>query len=155
VVGADLVVGYAFAWLVGKAKRMGGHVDGQVDEALDAGVDRVGERLCELVAGRLHDDAAWGRLATEARQGLETPSSRTAQWVVLALEEAAEDDPVFGSAVNDLVTRLQTGETAAGPGGLVVAGSLEIRAEGGSIAAGVIHGGAQIGNPTVPGPLQS
>jgi hypothetical protein len=152
VVGAELVAGYVFAWLVRKAKRVGTRADGQVDEALDAGVDRLGRHLHELVAGTLHGDPAFERLEAEARQGLEAPSPRTAQRVALALEDAAEHDPGFGSAVEDLVERLKAGGAVAGAGGLAVGGWLEVRAQGGSIAAGVIHGGAQIANPPVPGP---
>jgi hypothetical protein len=154
MVGADVVVGYVFAWLVGKARRVGARADGQVDEALDAGVDRVGERLHELVSGRLHDDPAWERLTGEAREGLEVLSARTGARVALALEDAVEHDPAFGGAVDELVARLSAGGTVAGPGGVAVAGSLDIRAGGGSIAAGVIHGGARVGNPLVPGPRQ-
>lgn len=42
---------------------------------------------------------------------------------------------------------------SAGQGGLA-AHSVDIRAEGGSIAAGVINGGAQIGPPRLPDPSQ-
>ncbi|MFE7582224.1 hypothetical protein ACFU5Y_11785 [Streptomyces gardneri] len=42
---------------------------------------------------------------------------------------------------------------AAGPGGLA-ANTVDIHAEQGSIAAGVIHGGAQIGPPLAPDPPQ-
>jgi hypothetical protein len=38
--------------------------------------------------------------------------------------------------------------------GLAVGGNVDIRAEGGSIAAGVIHGGAHIGPPLAPDPSQ-
>lgn len=42
----------------------------------------------------------------------------------------------------------------AGEGGLTAGGNVEIHADGGSIAAGVLHGGAQVGTPTVPGSHQ-
>lgn len=41
----------------------------------------------------------------------------------------------------------------AGAGGLA-ANRVDIRAEQGAIAGGVIHGGAQIGNPPLPDPSQ-
>ncbi|MER6421190.1 hypothetical protein [Streptomyces sp. NPDC001137] len=41
----------------------------------------------------------------------------------------------------------------AGPGGLA-AGQVDIRAEHGSIAAGVLHGGAHIAHPRMPDPPQ-
>ncbi|MGW2303864.1 hypothetical protein [Streptomyces sp. NPDC001809] len=46
------------------------------------------------------------------------------------------------------------GGVSAGPGGLAVGGDVGIHAEGGSVAAGVIHGGAHIGHPQVPDPSQ-
>ncbi|WP_449338411.1 hypothetical protein [Streptomyces chartreusis] len=41
---------------------------------------------------------------------------------------------------------------SAGDGGLAVGGDLEIRADHGSVAGGVIHGGVSLGNPSQPGP---
>ncbi|MFJ2170343.1 hypothetical protein [Streptomyces griseofuscus] len=46
------------------------------------------------------------------------------------------------------------GGAVAGPGGLAVGGNADIHAEKGSIAAGVIHGGARIDNPRKPDPSQ-
>lgn len=69
MVGAEIAVGYMFAWLVRKVRRAGKRADGQVDMALDASVDRLGEKLHELVSGRLHGDAALERLAGSATQG--------------------------------------------------------------------------------------
>ena len=153
--GAEVVVGYVFAWLVRKAKRVGERADDHVDEALDAGVDRLGEKLHDLVTGRLRGESALERLESEAGEGKEAPSPRTAQRMALALEDAAEQDPEFAGAVEGLVSELKAASAVAGAGGLAVAGSLTIHAEGGSIAAGVIHGGAQVGNPSVPGPQHS
>jgi hypothetical protein len=48
----------------------------------------------------------------------------------------------------------QGGRVSASAGGLAAGGDITIRAEGGSIAGGVIHGGARIGTPTVPDPPQ-
>jgi hypothetical protein len=128
VVGAELVVGYVFAWLVGKGKQVGARADGQVDEVLDAGVDRVGERLHGLVAGKLRGDRAWERLTAEAGEGFDAPSPRTAQRVVLALEEAGDEDAPFAAMVEDLVRRLQAagGGVGAGDGGVAVSGSVSV-----------------------------
>ncbi|MCF3132092.1 hypothetical protein [Streptomyces olivochromogenes] len=41
---------------------------------------------------------------------------------------------------------------AAGPGGVAAGGNMDVHAEDGSIAAGVIHGGAHIGPPPTPDP---
>jgi hypothetical protein len=43
---------------------------------------------------------------------------------------------------------------SAGREGLAAGGNISISAEDGSIAAGVIHGGASIGSPTQPDPSQ-
>ncbi|KJY33543.1 hypothetical protein VR46_33515 [Streptomyces sp. NRRL S-444] len=42
------------------------------------------------------------------------------------------------------------GGASAGQGGLAVGGNVDIRADRGGIAAGVINGGARISNPPVP-----
>jgi hypothetical protein len=152
MVGADLVVGYLFSWLVRKAKRVGARADEQVDQALDAGVDRAGERLHELVAGRLHGNPAFERLSIEAGQGLKEPTQQTTQQVASALDDAAKQDPDFADAVDELVATLAAGSAVAGTGGLAATGPVRIRADSGSIAAGVVNGGARITNPPVPGP---
>jgi hypothetical protein len=61
-------------------------------------------------------------------------------------EEAAE-------RLRELVELAQGGVSAA-TGGMAVRGDVDIHAEGGSVAAGVIHGGVSIGNPPQPGPDQ-
>lgn len=157
MVGAEVVVGYLFAWVVRKVRRVGERADGQVDAALDAGVDRLGGKLHELVAGRPGAQAALERLGAEARQGLEAPSPVTAQWLGALVQDAAERDGQFAAAVDALVEQLQATQGGAGrvqaPGGVAVSGRMEIKAEGGSVAAGVVHGGVQMGNPPLPGPL--
>jgi hypothetical protein len=155
VVGAEVVIGYLFAWAVRKARRAGERADGQVDAALDAGVDRAGQKLRELVAGRPGGDAALERLATDAEQGLQAPSSITAQWLEALLNDAAQRDERFAAAVDALVGQLQAARpdvTASAPGGVAVAGTQQISAASGGVSAGVLHGGAHVGNPPVPGP---
>ena len=46
------------------------------------------------------------------------------------------------------------GGVSAGAGGVAAGGNITNRAEGGSIAAGVIHGGAHLGGPSQPDPAQ-
>ncbi|MFC7866446.1 hypothetical protein ACFU5B_21815 [Streptomyces murinus] len=53
-----------------------------------------------------------------------------------------------------LVQHAPQGGASAGPGGLAVGGNMDVRAEKGAIAAGVIHGGAHIGRPQKPDPSQ-
>ncbi|WP_194924122.1 FxSxx-COOH system tetratricopeptide repeat protein [Catenulispora pinisilvae] len=139
MVGAELVVGYLFAWLVGKGKRAARQADAQVDKALDAAVDRLGGKLHELVAGKLVGDTALARLDEEAGQGAIEPSARTRARVALAIEDALESDVSFGEAVEELVRRLQTaqGVTIVAAGGVAVQGDVRVSAgpEGFAIGA--------------------
>ncbi|MFC8851517.1 hypothetical protein ACFT5D_00415 [Streptomyces sp. NPDC057144] len=68
------------------------------------------------------------------------------------------DDTERAQAAEELRTLLAQhtpqGGALAGQGGLAVGGNVDIRAEQGSIAAGVIHGGAHIGRPPAPDPTQ-
>lgn len=156
MVGAEVVVGYLFAWVVRKARRVGERADGQVDAALDAGVDRFSGKLHDLVAGRPGGQAALERLNTEAQQGAQAPSAVTTQWVAAVVQDGAERDGQFAATVEALVAQLQAAQSGGGgaqaPGGVAVSGQMDVRAEGGSVAAGVIHGGVQVGNPPSPGP---
>ncbi|TQJ37720.1 hypothetical protein OHU34_44590 (plasmid) [Streptomyces sp. NBC_00080] len=46
------------------------------------------------------------------------------------------------------------GGVSAGQGGLAAGGNVDIRADRGSIAAGIIQGGAYVGHPPAPDPSQ-
>lgn len=76
--------------------------------------------------------------------------------IEVALETLEETD--LDQAVRELRAVLHPSGppdgTSGGAGGLGVAGNVDIHAESGSIAAGVIHGGAQIAHPTVPAPFK-
>jgi hypothetical protein len=138
VVGAELVVGYVFAWLARKGWRAARRADAQVDQAIDAAVDRLGGKLHELVAGKLHGDASLVRLNEEADQGAVEPSARTRTRVALAIEDATERDTAFGAAIEELVCRLQAtqGGVSAGAGGIAVGGDVRVSADGGAFAIG-------------------
>jgi hypothetical protein len=143
MVGAELIVGYMFAWLVRKARRAGDRADGRADEAIDAGVDR----LCELIAKRLHGDSSLQRLEQEANGGLPEPSERTARRVILAFDEILEQDAEFADTVHNLWANLGPGRTAPVQGSVAAGENIDIHAADGSIAAGVIYGGAHIAHP--------
>ncbi|MBR7839059.1 hypothetical protein KDL01_37685 [Actinospica durhamensis] len=152
MVGTEIVVGYLFGWALRKARRAGARADEHVDTAVDEAVDRLGEKLHHAVEGRLGKDPALERLYDESRQGLEAPTPRTAQRVALALDDAAERDPDFAASIDALVRQLRDAADAApgigivqAPEGMAVGGNVEIHAEGGSLAAGVIRGNVWMG----------
>ncbi|SEG57145.1 hypothetical protein SAMN05216223_106321 [Actinacidiphila yanglinensis] len=65
--GVDVAVGYVFAWLVRKARRVGGRADADVDRGLDAAMNR----LHDPVSRKLGADPALERAAEEAQQARE------------------------------------------------------------------------------------
>ncbi|MFI9255221.1 hypothetical protein [Streptomyces sp. NPDC053069] len=147
--GIELVVGYLAAWAVRKGRRVAGRADEEVDQVLDAGMNR----LHEVVAGKLGGDPALERMALEGQSG-ET-SERARQRVRLALEDAADDDPDFAQVLQNVVDRLeelkQQGGAAARGGASAVGGSVSIRADRSSAAAWTM-GDVAFGTP--PGPQQ-
>jgi hypothetical protein len=102
MVGLELVAGYLVAWGVRKLNRAGRRLDEETDEAIDIGLDR----LHVAIAAKLGGDPALERLDSEVSQGLE-PSDRTLRRVQDAVEDAAESDPGFESAVESLVALLE------------------------------------------------
>jgi hypothetical protein len=58
----EVAIGYVIAWVVGEARQVAQRADGVVDQALDAGVDRV----VQVVQGKLAGDSAMQRLQVEA-----------------------------------------------------------------------------------------
>ncbi|MFF9409822.1 hypothetical protein ACF1B0_30510 [Streptomyces anandii] len=148
--GIELVVGYLAAWAVRKGRRVAGRADQEVDQALDAGMDR----LHEVVASKLGDDPALERMALEGQSGQE-PSERTRQRVQLALEDASDDDSDFALALQAAIDRLeelkqQSGAvTATGDGASAVGGNVSVRADHGSAAAWAM-GNVSIGTPSDP-----
>ncbi len=116
-----------------------------------------GGKLHELVAGKLSGDASLVKLTQEAERGAVEPSARTRARVALAVEDAAEQDPDFDVAVEQLVRELEAAHrgVSAGAGGVAVGGDVRVRADGGSFAAGVVQGDVSFGNPRVPGTGQA
>jgi hypothetical protein len=71
------------------------------------------------------------------------------------LEDLSEDEREQAAEALRTLLREQApaaGGVSAGAGGLAVGGNLHITAEGGSVAAGVIHGGVHLGPPPGPDP---
>lgn len=155
VTGVEIAVGYVFAWLVGKARRVAGRADAEVDHGLDAGMDR----LHELVSRKLGQDPALERAREEIEAGHDEPSERTRRRLTDSLDDAADRDPAFARAVEKLLVELQAAvgadcEVSATDDGPAIGGSVHIHAEAGSAAAlrmgNVTIGSA--GNPRLPGP---
>jgi hypothetical protein len=134
VSGIEVAVGFLIAWFARKAGRAGKKIDGMADEAMDAGLDRLGD----LVTRKLGNDTALKQLEAEATSG--DVATRTQTRVQLALEEAAEKDTTFATGLNAAVATLQPTI------GVAIAG--DVRAEHSSI--GVVTGGTVTVNPQGP-----
>lgn len=93
----------------------------------------------EIERLRIREQAAWQARIEDLFEDLTEAERNTAASQLRAL--LAEHAP-------------QHAEASAGAGGLAVGGKVDIRADKGSIAAGVIHGGANVGTPTTPDPSQ-
>ncbi|MFD0275181.1 hypothetical protein ACFVHB_14940 [Kitasatospora sp. NPDC127111] len=70
------------------------------------------------------------------------------------LEDLPEDERErAGEALRELLAAgAAQAQVSAGDGGMAVGGDVHISARKGSVAAGVIHGGVQIGHPQAPDP---
>ncbi|MFJ8936457.1 hypothetical protein ACIRL0_12185 [Streptomyces sp. NPDC102365] len=145
--GVEIAVGYVCAYLVRKARRAGQQVDVEVDRAVDAGMGRVHE----LVSSALGGDPSLERAEEQAEAG--EVSERTRRRLADAVDEAADRDTAFASALQRAVEQLQevAGAAIATEDGIAIGGNVFIRAEGGAVAA-VRMGDVTMGNPPVPGP---
>jgi hypothetical protein len=135
VIEAGVVVGYIIAWVVRKARRVGGRLDAEVDNALDVGLDQ----LHTLVADRLGADPALTELHDEAGSDGQV-SELTRQRVELSLLAAAAKDQTFAAEVTALAEQLQAtersmGTVAIGPEATAVTGDINITADRASAAA--------------------
>ncbi|MFF5019809.1 hypothetical protein [Streptomyces sp. NPDC001165] len=107
-----------------------------------AELDRLDQTTAELQAADLAE-------VEQARIRQEASWQARIEAVLESLTDAER-----GQAAEELQSLLEQhapGSVSAGRGGLAVGGNAGIRADRGSIAAGVIHGGAHIGSPP-PGP---
>lgn len=139
MIGFEVVVGFLVAWAVRKAGRVGQRLDAMSDEAIDAGLDR----LHDLVGTKLGGDAALAKLETEVGDTGEA-TTRTQARVRLALEDAAEEDPAFATALAAAVTELEAagagrGGASAKDHGVAIGG--DVRADNAGIAIGGVTGG--------------
>lgn len=156
VTGLEIVVGFLVAWAVRKSRRVAGRVDAEVDQAMDAGLDR----LHKLVAGKLTGEPSLAKLQAEVEES-GSASPRTQDRVRLALEDAAENDTVFTAELATVVKQLQASGQHAGPTagdhGVAITGG--VRADGSGIAIGGVTGGhvslpGERPDPSAPGRLR-
>ncbi len=154
MIEVGLVTGYLIAWAMRKVRRAAAALDDDVDEALDAGLDR----LHELVATKLGQDPALEKLQVEVTTAGNI-TARTQRRVDDALAEAAEADEAFAGALHVLIAELRqfssgVQTTASGDRATAISGDVRIRAEHGSAAA-VSMGDVTIGtssqDPQGPG----
>lgn len=151
MVGLEVVAGYLIAWAVSKAKRAGGQLDQDVDQIMDAGLDR----LHDAIEAKLGQDQAIGALELEAAEG--TVTGRTRERAEAVLAAAADNDPEFAAGLGRLIAGLQeitrSGVTAKGDGSIAIGGDVRVSATEGGVAALQV-GGVTIGgrpDPTQPG----
>lgn len=155
--GLEAAAGLVIAWVVSKARRVGKRADTEVDQVLDASMDR----LHELVAAKLGTGMITALQAEAGRTGQVSDQMR--ERMLTALREAAGADSAFAERMQTLVVQVQTLQEHARSGhadgvlgdhGTVVAGNVDIRADDGSAAAwnigSVSFGGEQPG-PSLPG----
>lgn len=149
--GLEIVAGYLARWVWRRARKLAGHVVDRVD----AKVDEKLEHLYDVVAERLGGDSSMKRLEKEATADLDKEptavSPGVADGVTYALSEAADEDPVFAERLRAAIESTRAAmQVSAGDYGVAAGGNVHIHAEGGSIAAGTIHGSVTL-NPPPPG----
>ncbi|MCU7722544.1 hypothetical protein ODJ79_02335 [Actinoplanes sp. KI2] len=106
--GLEALAAITVAFLLRKAARIGARANVMVDEALDAGLDR----LELLIRSRLGNDPALARLEQESLAG-EPASDQSRQAITSAILRQAESDPHFAYQLESAVTNLQQIVSAA------------------------------------------
>jgi hypothetical protein len=144
-----VAAGYLIAWAARKAKRVGGRLDAETDDVIDASLDR----LHEVVAARLGGHPVLAEMVQEA-EATGQVEDLTRQQLELALTAAAGKDELFARAVSELVAQLDQANPAASPGLTVFTGSAHAEARDGGIAigqAGQVHFASETPGPPQPG----
>ena len=154
VVGWDVVVGYLIAWGVGKGRRVGKSLDGDVDLVVDSAL----ERLHETVVDKLGADPALEKFEQEVIAGDEI-SERTLRRVADALADAADSSKDFKNEIDARLADLarmgvRPAIAVSGERAVAVTGDLDMRADHGSavvVTAGDITMGDPPPDPSQPG----
>ncbi|WP_331720511.1 hypothetical protein OG851_42855 (plasmid) [Streptomyces sp. NBC_00161] len=105
------------------------------------------------------DQTATTLQATDRAQAERARISQEASWqarieAMLENLDEVERDQAADQLRALLTEHVPQGRVTAGQGGLAAGGKVNISAEKGSIAVGVMHGGAQISPPPKPDPSQ-
>ncbi|MFI8387902.1 hypothetical protein [Streptomyces sp. NPDC085540] len=156
----EIAVGYVFAWAVRKAHLVAGRADGEVDRALEAGMDRVHD----VVSRKLGQDGALVQVEREAGADPAELAANTRQWLALSLNNAAKHDAQFAAALLAVVKEVREAERAAGVSasgdGIAIGRDVSVHAETGGVSAVRIDGPVTTGVPrsqpeaVQPGPFQ-
>lgn len=110
--GVEIAVGWLAAYAWRKARRVAGRADEIVDEGLDAGMGR----LHDMVEAKLGAYPALEQLEAQAGSDLDTVSvsERTIERVRLALLDEVENDPGFGTQLQEVIDQLQALQEQSG-----------------------------------------
>jgi len=149
VIEVGLVTGYLIAWAMRKGRRAATALDQDVDDAIDAGLNR----LNELVSAKLGHDPALGKLQVEI-EAAGSVTDRTLRRVDDAVAEAVESDASFADALREVIAELaehpSSGQAVAtGNQSTAVGGDVQVRADHGSAAAFTM-GDVAFGAPADP-----
>lgn len=118
------------------------------NERTRAVLKQLDQTAAELAAERGED-------AKHARSRLEAAWRTRFEDLLADLED--DERKLAAELLRELATLagVDSSSVSAGAGGLAVGGDVDIHAEGGSVAAGVVQGGVHLGNPPRPGAGQS
>ena len=101
-------------------------------------------------------EATRSQLAAASPAGLEQVQADLASQWALRLEDLLEEDPDAEAALRALVEEIRVmlpGAVSAAGHSVAAGGDVNVRADRGSVAAGVIHGNVAMPGPTGPGPV--
>ncbi|MFF1409761.1 hypothetical protein ACFVX6_08185 [Streptomyces sp. NPDC058289] len=124
-----------------RVARWFGRGDGELERVQ---LERLDRSAAELAAGggseqeQARQATVWRTRIEDLLEGLDEEEREQAATELRALLDATAD----------------ARSVSAGTGGVAAGRDVSVKAEGGSIAAAVLHGGAHIGPPPVPDPSQ-
>ncbi|MGW2917826.1 hypothetical protein ACWDBF_08175 [Streptomyces angustmyceticus] len=125
---------------------------GRGDAAREAGeLERLDGTASHLAAAEAGDA---GGAAQAERVRIRQEALWQARFEGLLESLSGDERADAAEELRSLLEARPTSRPSAGDGGLAVGGDVHLKADHGSVAAGVIHGGAHIGPPPPPAPSQ-